>query len=33
MSYYLPPQAVTAAKNATGGSYHSDGRVLVMFLK
>jgi hypothetical protein len=33
MSYYLPPQPVREAKNATGGSYHSDGRVLVMFLK
>jgi LssY C-terminus len=33
MSYYLPPQPVTVARNATGGSYHSDGRLLVMFLK
>lgn len=33
MSYHLPPQSVTEAKNATGGTYHSDGRILVMFLK
>ncbi len=33
MNYYLPPQPVREARNATGGSYHSDGRVLVMFLK
>jgi len=33
MSYYLPPQPVMEAQNATGGSYHSDGRLLVMFLK
>src|SRR5579864_1082220 len=31
--YYLPDQPVKEAKNATGGTYHSDGRVLVMFLK
>jgi hypothetical protein len=31
--YYLPPQPVLEAKNATGGSYHSDGRLLVLFLK
>ncbi|HKW67121.1 MAG TPA: LssY C-terminal domain-containing protein [Terriglobales bacterium] len=31
--YYLPAQPVKEAKNATGGTYHSDGRVLVMFLK
>jgi LssY C-terminus len=33
MSYYLPPEPVRDARNATGGSYHSDGRLLVMFLK
>ncbi len=33
MSYYLPQQPVREAKNATGGSYHSDGRLLVIFLK
>ncbi len=33
MLYYLPAQPVKDAKNATGGSYHSDGRLLVMFLK
>ena len=31
--YYLPPEPVLEAKNATGGSYHSDGRLLVLFLK
>ncbi|HKU28201.1 MAG TPA: LssY C-terminal domain-containing protein, partial [Candidatus Sulfotelmatobacter sp.] len=31
--YYAPAQPVKEAKNATGGTYHSDGRVLVMFLK
>jgi hypothetical protein len=33
MSYYLPPNPVLEAKNATGDSYHSDGRILVVFLK
>jgi hypothetical protein len=33
MTYYLPPDPVQEAKNASGGSYHSDGRVLVVFLK
>lgn len=33
MSYYTPANAVTEAKNATGDSYTSDGRVLVVFLK
>lgn len=33
MSYYLPPNAVTDAKNATGDSYASDGKILVVFLK
>jgi hypothetical protein len=33
MYYYLPPDPVQGAKNATGGGYHSDGRVLVIVLK
>jgi protein-disulfide isomerase len=33
MAYYLPPNPVQEAKNATGGGYHSDGRMLVMFLQ
>jgi hypothetical protein len=33
MSYYLPANPVKDAKNATGDSYSSDGRVLVVFLK
>ncbi len=33
MSYYLPPDPVQDAKNATGGGYHSDGRMLVVFLQ
>ncbi len=33
MSYYLPPDPVQATKNATGGEYHSDGRMLVIVLK
>lgn len=33
MSYYLPPNPVQQAKNATGDSYQSDGRILVVFLK
>ena len=31
--YYLPPDPVLEARNASGGSYHSDGRLLVLFLK
>ena len=31
-SYYLPPNPVQDAKNATGDGYHSDGRLLVIFL-
>jgi LssY C-terminus len=31
--YYLPPDPVQDAKNATGDGYHSDGRVLVIFLQ
>jgi LssY-like putative type I secretion system component LssY len=33
MSYYLPPNPVQEAKNATGDGYHSDGRLLVVFLQ
>ena len=33
MSYYLPPDPVQDAKNATGDGYHSDGRLLVIFLQ
>lgn len=32
ISYYLPANPVQDAKNATGDGYHSDGRLLVMFL-
>ena len=32
-SYYLPPNPVQDAKNATGDGYHSDGRLLVVLLK
>jgi hypothetical protein len=33
MTYYLPPNPVQDAKNATGDGYHSDGRVLVIALQ
>lgn len=33
MTYYLPPNPVQEAKNASGGGYHSDGRLLIVFLK
>ncbi|HYM07025.1 MAG TPA: LssY C-terminal domain-containing protein [Terriglobales bacterium] len=33
LSYYLPPDPVQGAKNATGGGYHSDGRILVIQLQ
>jgi hypothetical protein len=33
MSYYLPPDPVQTTRNATGGEYHSDGRLLVVVLK
>ena len=33
MTYYLPPNPIQEAKNASGGGYHSDGRLLVVFLK
>ena len=32
-SYYLPPNPVQEAKNATGDGYRSDGRLLVIFLQ
>jgi hypothetical protein len=32
ITYYLPPDPVQEAKNASGGSYHSDGRLLIVFL-
>jgi hypothetical protein len=31
-SYYLPLNPVEEARNATGDGYHSDGRILVVFL-
>lgn len=31
-SYYLPPNSVQEARNATGDGYHSDGRLLVVLL-
>lgn len=33
MQYFMPSDAVQDARNATGGGYQSDGRVLVMFLR
>lgn len=33
ITYYLPATPVQEAKNATGDSYHSDGRLLVVFLQ
>jgi hypothetical protein len=33
MAYYLPPNPVKEAKNATGDGYRSDGRLLVVFLQ
>jgi hypothetical protein len=32
LTYYLPPNPVQESKNATGGGYHSDGRLLVIEL-
>ena len=32
MTSYLPPDPVQDARNATGGGYHSDGRILVIQL-
>jgi hypothetical protein len=33
LSYYLPSNPVQDARNATGDDYHSDGRLLVIFLQ
>ena len=33
MNYFTPSNAVQEARNATGGGYHSDGRVLVIFVQ
>lgn len=33
LQYYLPPDPVQDARNATGGGYHSDGRIIVIMLK
>jgi hypothetical protein len=33
LTYYLPANPVQDAKNATGDGYHSDGRLLVIFLQ
>ena len=33
IAYYLPPNPVQDAKNATGDGYKSDGRILVVFLQ
>lgn len=33
ISYYLPPDPVQDARNATGGGYHSDGRIAVILLQ
>jgi hypothetical protein len=32
-TYYLPPSPVQEAKNASGGGYRSDGRLVVVFVK
>ncbi len=33
LAYYLPPNPVQDARNATGGGYYSDGRILVILLQ
>lgn len=33
LSYFTPSEPVLESKNATGGGFHSDGRVLVIFLQ
>ena len=33
MTYFTPSDPVLESKNATGGGFHSDGRVLVVFLQ
>jgi hypothetical protein len=32
-THVAPPNALTEAKTATGGTFHSDGRILVLVLK
>jgi hypothetical protein len=32
-TYYLPPNPVRDSRNATGGGYHSDGKILVIALE
>jgi hypothetical protein len=32
-THITPPDPLTEAKTATGGSFHSDGRILVLILK
>jgi hypothetical protein len=33
LTYYLPPNPIQDSRNATGGGYHSDGRILVIALE
>jgi hypothetical protein len=33
IAHVAPPDPLTEAKTATGGSFHSDGRILVLVLK
>ncbi len=33
LTYYMPPNPVQDARNATGGGYHSDGHILVVILQ
>jgi len=33
LAYYQPPNAVPEPRNATRDRYHSDGRLLVIFLQ
>ena len=33
LTYYLPPNPIQDARNATGDGYHSDGRLLVILLQ
>jgi len=33
MNYYLPSNPLQVAKNATGSPFHSDGRLLIIFLR
>ncbi|MGC1594259.1 MAG: LssY C-terminal domain-containing protein, partial [Candidatus Acidiferrales bacterium] len=32
-THVTPPNALTEAKTATGGTFHSDGRILILILK